>query len=78
MPMEEPGLQKQPIEPNLFLIISHIQHIRSICLGLSGTKSYQFWCIDREIYCIFALFLGGRIRTLKPEERVNGYTIGKN
>jgi len=76
--MEEPGLQKQLTNQDLIKIIEHLESICSQCTDTTKTKSFACWIIDSDIYWIFACLIGEKVRTLKPEERINGYTVDKD
>ena len=82
MPMEGPGFQKllpkQLIKEDLVRIIYHLENIISQCTDITKTKSFAAWVIDRDIWWIFYAFFGEQVCTLKPEDRLNGYTLDKD
>lgn len=79
MPMEGPGSQRLLRRPltkeDLLKIINHLENIISNCTDITKTKPFAAWVIDRYIYCIFYVFFGEQVCTLKPEGRINGYKI---
>jgi hypothetical protein len=82
MQTEEPGLPKLLPRPltskDLQKIIEHLESIISQCTDITKTKSFAAWVIDHDIYWIFSIFFGESVRTLKPEERMNGYTTAED
>lgn len=80
MLMEEPGFQRQPQKPatksELYTIIDLAGQIHSQCTDNTKEKPVKLWIIDRCVYWMFACLIGNKVRTYKPEDRVNGYTIG--
>ena len=82
MPMEGPGFQRLLRRPltkkDLLKIIERSEDIISQCTDFTKTKSFAAWVIDHDIYWIFHVFFGEQVCTLKPGDRINGYTIAEN